>query len=562
MTGYPSIDKPWLKYYSKEAINAPLPEMTMYQYIWENNKDHLSDIALRYYGTKITYGRLFDNIKRAASAFYSMGVRAGDIVTIMSMHTPETIYAIYGLNYIGAVANLVYMTLTEEEIADRLSKTKSKLFLILDVALDRVGQTINNLKIPIIVLSVSDSMPPIMKSLYQLKNRKKKHSYIAYSVFIHKDVSLAPLADNSISTAIIVYTSGTTGEPKGAMLSNDALNAHSCQELYANFGFARKKTFMHILPPFVGFGISHIHLALNAGIDSYLWIELDQDKIAKAFFKIKPNYFVGGPALIDAFLKHHRENLKNLELFVGGGEALADSKEQEFNNYLRQSNTHALYCNGYGMTETSSTLCCSTNTYHKHGSVGLPMPKTIVKIIDPEDGHELRYGEIGELCFQTPNIMSGYYNNSYETDRIMLHDNQGKQWIRTGDLGIVDEDGFVYIKGRIKRIEITMGKDGMAYKLFPLRIEEKILGSDFVEKCAVVILNDELRIHVPVVFVTLHPNHNSNEVNEQSIWQICKEHLSAHEQPVRINILETMPMTPSGKIDYRALEKLVEEKRQ
>ena len=136
-TGFPSIDKPWLKYYSEEAISAPLPQCTMYQYIWKNNKEHLSDIALWYYGRAITFGKLFATVEKTAAAFYAMGVRAGDIVTVMSMHTPEAICAMYALNYIGAVANMVYMTLSEKEILHTIENTQSKLFLVLDAALEK-----------------------------------------------------------------------------------------------------------------------------------------------------------------------------------------------------------------------------------------------------------------------------------------------------------------------------------------------------------------------------------------------------------------------------------------
>ena len=556
LTGYPSIDKPWLKYYSEEAINAPLPECTMYQYIRENNKDHLSDIALRYYGTKITYGELFENIKKTADALYSMGICAGDVVTIMSMHTPETIYAIYGINYIGAVANIVYMTLSEKEILHTLENTESKLFLVLDAALDRIETIKDAVPCPVVVLAVSESMPPHIKLVYQLKAKPQKHSFPNWKQLLARRSSTAESAADHVAPAVMVYTSGTTGEAKGVVLSNDALNAHSCQEIYANFGFGRGKTFLHILPPFVGFGVSHIHLALNAGVESYLWIDLNPEAIVNAFFKVRPTFFVGGPALIDTFLAHKSADLSRVSLFVGGGEALAETKEREINQYLSKCHSEAIYSNGYGMTETSSTLCCNTNEYNKFGSVGLPMPKTVVKVVDPEDFQELRYNEIGELWFQTPNMMSGYYHNEDATKKVLVRDKDGDSWIRTGDLGKVDEDGYVFIVGRIKRIEITRGPDGMAYKLFPLHIEETVESSDIVEKCAVIICDDDERIHAPVLYVTLKEGRERPH-DRDTILEVCKKNLPVHEHPQAIQVLSSMPMTPSGKIDYQALEKMV-----
>lgn len=555
MTGYPSIDKPWLKYYSEDAINAPLPKCTMYQYIWENNKDHLSDIALRYYGTKISYGRLFENIKKAASAFYSMGVRAGNIVTIMSMHTPETIYAIYGLNYIGAVANMVYMTLAEKEILHTIENTESKLFLVLDAALDKVEAIKSKLNVPVVVLGVADSMPPHVKLGYRLKVKPKKHTFMTWQGFLKQNVDEPPLATDHAAPAVIVYTSGTTGEPKGVVLSSDALNAHSFQEKYANFGFERGKSFLLILPPFIGFGISHIHLAFNTGVDCTLWIELTPDAITNAFFKVKPVFFVTGPVFIDAFIKHKVENLKQLKLYVGGGGALPEKTERELNAFLKECGTNTTYSNGYGMTETGSTLCCSTNDFKRIGSVGLPMPLTNVKITDVETGDELEYGKIGELCFSTPNMMSYYYKNEKATKEMLFTDIQGKLWIHSGDLGMVDKDGYVFITGRQKRLYPARSADGIVCRLFPQRIEEFMVSCDGVEKCAVIVEADEERLNVPIVFVTLSKSTLQNDTLLSGLWCEAYKTLSSHELPKCIIILDEMPMTVSGKTDYRALEK-------
>ena len=367
LTGYPSIDKPWLKYYSEEEINAPLPECTMYQYIRENNKDHLSDVALRYYGTKITYGKLFENIKKAANAFYSMGVRAGDIVTIMSMHTPECIYALYGLNYIGAIANMVYMTLSEKEILDTLENTESKLLLVLDPVLDKIISIKDKIGIPVVVLGVSDSMPPYMKLGYRLKTKSGKHPFLSYSQLLSEGKKEPLLSDDHTAPAVIVYTSGTTGEPKGVELTNHSLNSMAFQDYTAeHLHIKRGYLFLDILPTFIGFGVAHIHLAIISGVESYLWIDLNPQKIIDQLFRINPNFFIAGPAFTDALINHKIEDLSNLNLFIGGGGAIADKDEKEINSLLRKCNSHAIYSNGYGMTEAASTLTCSSNEVYSH----------------------------------------------------------------------------------------------------------------------------------------------------------------------------------------------------
>lgn len=187
LTGYPSIDKPWLKYYSEEALNAPLPKKTMYQYAFEKNQDNLSEIALVYFGKRITYSKLFENVYYTAKAFVSMGIEEGDIVTIMSMHTPETIYTIYALNYIGATANLVYMTLSENELIQSIENTKSKMLLVLDAVLEKI--TNSKIEIPVIVLPISNSMPFARKAGYLLTTKRVNHNYIMYDSFVKKGLS-------------------------------------------------------------------------------------------------------------------------------------------------------------------------------------------------------------------------------------------------------------------------------------------------------------------------------------------------------------------------------------
>lgn len=235
-------------------------------------------------------------------------------------------------------------------------------------------------------------------------------------------------------------------------------------------------------------------------------------------------------------------------------------EEREINAFLNQCKRGTVYANGYGMTETCSTLCCTTNELYKEGSIGIPMPKTNVKVINIDDETELPYGEIGELCFCTPNMMIGYYHNTQATKDVILTDMQGQRWLRTGDLGIVDEDGFTYIKGRIKRIYITRDKDGTAYKLFPQRIEELLCSHDRVEKCGVIVQKDKKRMNAPLAFVTLNTCNSDQSAIIAELLRYVKMELAEYEQPISIHILDTMPMTASGKIDYRALEKEAEEK--
>ncbi len=554
LTGYPSVDKPWLRYYSEKAITDSIPDKTIFQYIWENNKDNLSDTAINYYGTKISYGHLFEKIRKAASAFYVMGVRPGDIVTIMSMHTPEALVSIYAANMIGAVANMVYMTLSGNEIAENLRKTDSKLFLVLDVALDRVISVNDEINCPVVILGVADSMPLPLKMAYNLKTHNKKHDYMTWHDLLLKSKGEVAVASDFTAPAIIVYTSGTTGEPKGVVLSSENLNSEVAQLRGTDRNYKRKETVLMILPPFIIFGASMSHLGLSTGIEIIICIQLENDIIGKMFNKYKPNRYVAGPMYLEGILRHVKGDLNRVIDITGGGDAITSEQEAEINEFLKSHGSKAQYFTGYGMSEVSAAAIVNMECANRAGSLGVPLPKTNVKIVDTESGEELAYGKVGEICFCSPGIMQCYYNNEEATNDCIDVDQNGNRWLHTGDLGSIDKDGFVFFKGRIKRIYMTLGTDGFAYKLFPQRIEEFFERQDEIETCGVIVKDDVERLHTAHAFVTLKSSIKNQDSYIKALKQRVQDDLPEHLRPDSIKILDSIPVTPSGKIDYKSLE--------
>ena len=565
LTGYPSIDKPWLKYYSEEAINAPLPEKTLYQYIYDNNKDFLQNTALNYFGKKISYRTLFENIEKTAKAFSNMGIQKGDIVTIMSMHTPETIYCIYALNRLGAVANMVYMTLSEQEIVSTVKATESKALVVLSVALEKINKVYDDLGFEhVIVVTPSDSMKLAMRLGYKLKTKQGKLSerYMSYRSFIDMgngsiDVQEAPY--DKTAPAVIVYTSGSTGEPKGVVLSNYNLNAVAHQYKVSGMQFERGETFFNMLPPFVGFGVSvGMNLPLALGMEEIVWILPDKEKVAQGFNKYRPNHFVSGPAMLDGIMNTVKTQMEFLTTFAGGGESISVEKEEEVNRFLSSHGAKVKYVTGYGMTEFGATVCTGMNHVYKLGTLGIPLPAVIVKIVNPETLEEVRYNEVGEICFSAPNTMLGYYKNEKATTEVKKKHVDGIEWLHTGDLGMVDKDGFVYFKGRIKRIYVTRTVEEMLYKIFPTRVEEVLESHVTVSGCGTIAISDEEKLNVLVSFVTLNDKRADKEKVAAELMDYAKSELPEHSVPIKIVVLEEMPLTQSGKIDYRTLENMIE----
>lgn len=552
LTGYASIDKPWLKYYDEKDKAAVLPKVTMYQMLWNSCQEHLDADCIYYYGQKISYRVFINNIHKTVNVFSKMGIKKGDIVTIVSLQTPETFYAIYALNYIGAAANLLYISLTEHEIIESVDNTASKALLFLDLIPGKAEALAGQLKIPVILLSVTDSMSPITKLLFSLKSKHTPSGLPTLKEYLQKTSAecTIKMCENSEATAVIVYTSGTTGSPKGVMLSNTCLNsvAFSCQ--HAGRDYQPGDKYLNTIPPFLGFGITMNHLCFCAGFVSQIVLTSDPNEIAKALVKYKSNRLVYGPRLADSIIQNVKGNLSYLKEFTGGGEAIAPDKEREINRFLEEHHALTKYNAGYGMTEAASVVSCNVNHAYKLESVGIPTVLTNVKVM--ADGKELPYNAIGELCFSSPSVMQGYYKNPQATAEVLETDVSGTVWLHSGDLGYVDEDGFIFITGRIKRIYTVFGKGAM-YKLFPQRIEEFVASLPGVDSCAVTVREDPVKLHVATAFVVPADISCDKEKLISDITIEIEHNLPEYLMPAAIHIIDRLPLTTSGKVDMNAL---------
>ena len=524
----------------------------------------MESIALNYFGNRITYRKVFEHIKETADAFAMAGIKRGDIVTILSLITPETIYCIYALNYIGAVANMGYLSLSEDEIVQMVEKTNSKAIIVLEVAAEKVIHVQERLTSGMtIILPVESSMPWLMKSILKMKKKKLPNDgkqLLTYPSFVKKYAGQKQVAEvqwEENQPAVLVYTSGTTGEPKGVVLTNDNINAVAFQYRYSGMRFKTGETILTFMPPFLAIGFClNVHMPLTIGLEEVISPNPDAVVLTKLYKKCRPNHFVAAPTnilqIIDAM---QGKSMSHCITLAGGGESMTPQQEEMVNTYLAEHGSDAKYITGYGMTEFAATVTTGLNNVYRENTLGIPLCKTIVKIVDTETGKELPYGEVGELCFHTPSQMKEYYQNPKETAETIRQHEDGMKWIHTGDLGWVDQDGFVHFKGRMKRIYMTQGEDGTLYKVFPARTEMVLMELGNVKKCAVTVRMEGKLVKEQIAYLVLDKKAEKENVLEM-VRAHCRKMLPSHSVPGKYILLDEIPLTQSGKTDYRALEKM------
>ena len=564
-TGYPSIDKPWLKYYTEEATKAIPPEGTIYEYIWEKNQDHLDDTALVYFGRKISYGKLFNNIDKVASAFSALGVRKGDIVAIALPNIPESIYCVYALNKIGAIADMVDLRSKGDILLHYLTETKATVAVICDLFAQNTFDIIAGTNIQkLVVASPFDSLYAPIRFAMKCKSKKLRLPLCAmhWKHFLDcKKQEQIHSVGGSDDVAAIFHTSGTTGLPKGVMLTNKNFNAMAVHAKLSGLKFNYGQSMMNQVPPFLAYNAlcaTHMPLALHMQI--IMLPEYRPDKFAENIMKLKPNCAIAGPAdwnnfLENETLKRKKVNLSYLVSLISGSDAMSQKSKDAVNALVQKNGCQERVLEGYGMTEIGSAACVNVPQHNEDRSVGIPMPFNNFCIYDNDAEKELPYNERGEICMHGPTVMKGYYNNPAETANVLKVHPDGTVWLHSGDLGYITEDGCVYLDGRLKRIIIR--HDGI--KVSPFAVEETVMKhKDVTACCAVGVFDQEHQMgQVPVVFFTVSEDVEWDNILN-GVKALCDAELAENYRPHNYRIVADLPLTPNGKVDYRTLEKEAE----
>lgn len=560
---YASQAKPWLKYYDQKFIDQTLPALSAFEYVCQRSKNHLNDTALEYYGRKFTYADLIVNVKKTAAALRGAGVKKGDIITVVSIMTPEIIALFYAADMMGATLNLVDPRYSVEGIREYIEEVDSHLLVCLNVVYERCRQAAKRTNVEkVIVLSPADSLPPVMAVGYKLTTPDKNKyasNVIRWKQFIKGGEGQSTAAEpyDPDHACVVVHTGGTTGSPKGVMLTDDCFNGIALQfQAYPKL-FHRGQKLMNVMPPFIAYGFAcGIHLPLVLGFTVIIIPNLDPAKLGSLVLKHKPEHMFGVPTHYQQLASDPKLRDKDLSFIINyaaGGDSLSRGAEQTVNDFLAAHGARYPIAKGYGMTEVSSAATVAAGLNNKPGSVGIPMVNTVVAAFEPGTDQELPIGQRGELCISGPCLMKGYYNKPEETAILLRRHPDGRVWAHTGDMGYLDEDGFVYLDSRIKRMIIR--HDG--FKVFPSMIENVVSRHPAVHQCSVVGCadKDHTQGRLPFVYIVLKAGITAKKKQViRELERMCAEELPEYVQPVAYKFISSMPMTPVGKVDYRQLE--------
>lgn len=570
LTGYPSIDKPWLKYYTEEDLKIDVPKCTVYQNIYERNKDNAKEIAIKYFGNNISYEKLFAETEKSTKSLLEIGVKSGDCVTLCTAGVPEAIYTVLACSRIGAIANFINPMFTTEQMVDRINDTEAKWIFILDEMYPYIEPALQKTCIKnVVIIPFSNSTPPIVAKAMYIKSKartilsdstKKEQKYLSWKEYISIGKSYAGDIDCQYEpdrSVVMVYSSGTTGASKGILLTNDGINATAAN--YQTSAYKHDHRIIDLQTAPIWFSTGIVLGLLYPFISGYTVImepRYDKKIFVKDLLKYKPSVcLVSGSFWLYAI---ESDELANADLSFlcypyEGGEKITEKDERRIEDFLRDHGCMRHLYQGYGMCELGSTVSTfgDAEGYElKHGGTGYPMLNATVAAFDMDTGKELKYGERGEIRVFSPSRMKGYYKNPKATEEFFKTDEQGRVWGCTGDIGYIDEDGEVFICGRATDSAVLdSGK-----KVYLFDIEEVILQEDTISGCKVVAIEENGKTILAAHMTMRNDVDCDPQTLVRKIYENCKKQLTDEAIPAKYKFCDSFPVHTNGKCDNNALK--------
>ena len=562
-TGNPGPKAPWKDHLGEIPFTLEYFDGTMYDAIERSASRHPDNVAFDFMGRSTTYKELVEKINVCAKALRTIGVRENDRVTIALPNCPQALYMFYAVNLVGAIANMIHPLSAEKEIEFYLNESNSVTAITLDQFYHKFERIRKSTKVVnIIIASIKDELSQPLKYGYMLTDGRKIEKIpkdapvIRWQQFLKLSRACFynyKVERKATDPAVILYSGGTTGTTKGIVLTNRNFNALGEQVIATNPMYRVGDKMLAAMPVFHGFGLGVcIHTMLYGEGRCILIPRFTAKSYAKQIVKYRCNFIAGVPTLFEALLRV--DSMKNADLsflkgVFSGGDSLSIELKKKFDKFLYDHHAVIQVREGYGTTETVTACCLTPPNKYKEGSIGLPFPDTYIKIVKPDTDIELPYGEEGEILLAGPTVMQEYMNHPEETAKTLRKHADGLTYVYTGDLGVMDSEGFVYFKGRAKRMIVSSG-----YNVYPAQLENILDAHEAVQMSCVIGVPDPYKMQKVKAFVTLKPGIEPSEEIKQDILKYCRQHIAKYAMPYDIEFRDEMPKTLVGKVNYRFLE--------
>ena len=566
---------PWIANLGEVPASLEYFQGSMFEKVNQIADQYPNNIAFDFMGKSTTYREMIANIHQCARSLQTIGVSEGDRITIAMPNCPQAIFLFYAVNEVGAIANMVHPLSSEKELEFYINESQSVTVVTLDQFYHKFEAIRENTcAVNVIIASVKDALSRPVRAGYMLTEGRKIQKIpedapvIRWREFMRLGkacfwkYSVKRTGDDP---AVILYSGGTTGTTKGILLTNMNFNALSQQIVATNPMFRPGDKMLSAMPLFHGFGLGVcIHSMLANGGRCVLVPRFTAASYAKLITKYKCNFIAGVPTLYEALLRLPNMDGADLSCLKGvfsGGDSLSVELKKKFDKFLYDHKATIQVREGYGTTETVTACCLTPSHMFKEGSIGLPFPDTYIKIVKPGTDEEFPYGEEGEILLAGPTVMKEYINHPEETAQTLRHHADGLTWVYTGDLDTMDSDGFIYFRGRSKRMIISSG-----YNIYPAQLENILDANELIHMSCVIGVPDPYKMQAVKAFVMLKPGVPATEETRQEIMAYCRKHIAKYSLPREIEFRDELPKTLVGKVAYRVLEeeeaaRLAEEKK-